>query len=380
MTGSNGMAAGNTLLEAIIQGLSEIFERKAIQDIFLEKATVPIIDSKFFEGNEVIDRLNMLKKKEINYRILDCSLEQGLPVIGLLLEKDGKYHVHFGADPSPITALERCLTETFQGRNINELPLYEPLKESEDEQVLFENEKKEYTDSSGQVPSWLVNGCNAKFKGFVHEKTVSDEDDMNYYLQILSDMKCKLFVCKMNNLGFPAVRLYVPGITENHCPNPDYCIEKKVPVRAIELLRKLPLLTDDDFHELARIIKKWLKVEYGYEKEDDICRDDYLNLKYNMPVGNFNNKIFEGPLLIAAIFCRGGYDELGMRVFEKYVSKKSIPEESAEFLRVKLKSKKTLFLPTEWPSCPDCDKCRSRNICSESILRPLASRLEKVLS
>ena len=225
MTGSNGMAAGNTMLEAIIQGMSEIFERQVIQEVFLHKTTLPTIDDAYFNGTDVLNRLKRLNKKGIKYRILDCSINKGFPVIGFLLEKNGKYHIHFGADPSPITALERCLTETFQGRDIDEIPLYPPLKEDSDEKELFRNEVKQYTDSTGQVPEWLLVGSERKFEGFIHETTLSDEKDMEYYLQLLSDLGYKLYVCDMGVLGFPAVRLFVPGITENHCPTPESTIK-----------------------------------------------------------------------------------------------------------------------------------------------------------
>lgn len=115
MTGSNGMAAGNTYKEAIIQGLSEIFERYAISRMFLEEITPPTVCEDIFNETEVIRRLKRLKIVGVNYKILDCSLGINIPVLALLIEKGGKYHIHYGADPSPITALERCLTEIFQG-------------------------------------------------------------------------------------------------------------------------------------------------------------------------------------------------------------------------------------------------------------------------
>lgn len=96
MTGSNGMAAGNTYKEAIIQGLSEIFERYAISRMFLEEITPPTVCEDIFNETEVIRRLKRLKIVGVNYKILDCSLGINIPVLALLIEKGGKYHIHYG--------------------------------------------------------------------------------------------------------------------------------------------------------------------------------------------------------------------------------------------------------------------------------------------
>ena len=49
---------------------------------------------------------------------MDCSCGMGIPAMGVLIKnkENTKYQFHIGVDPSPITALERCLTELFQGR------------------------------------------------------------------------------------------------------------------------------------------------------------------------------------------------------------------------------------------------------------------------
>lgn len=364
MTGSNGMASGNTVLEATIQGLSEIFEREAIQHLFLEKVTPPVIEEQIFEGTDVLDRLRRLKRAGINYRILDCSLGKGLPVIGLLIEKENRYHIHFGADPSPITALERCLTETFQGRELDNIPLYLPLEETEDRRVLFENERKEYTDSTGQVPVWLIDGQESwKFDGFRHPVSVSDEDDMAYYLQILDEMEKKLYVRECGFCGFPTVRLYVPGMTENHCPEPSYCLDKQMPKHLKEYMRRMPLLTDEEHEKLADGISQWLCEKFGINGAEDFISADSIGLKYIFPIGHFSGRQWDERLLVAAIYLRGGRKEQGMELLNRYISESGLSAPKAEMLRARLSSRALTFLPTEWSQCPDCSTCRAQNRC-----------------
>lgn len=381
MTGSNGMASGNTMLEAIIQGLSEIFERYVIQELFLNKMTPPQIDIKYFEGTEILERIKKLENRGIKYKILDCSLGKGLPVIGLLLEKNNKYHIHFGADPSPITALERCLTETLQGRSVDEIPLLPLLKVTADKKVLFENEKKEYTDSTGQVPMWILySEYSWPFNGFVHNVSMTDEDDMRYYLKILSDLDKKLYVHENSFLGFPSVRLYVPGMTENHCPYLELCIEKSIPIDLEKLLNRLPILTNEEYKKLAYGIKQWLKTDYEITNMNKFVAKELTSIKKVFPIGIFPVKWWDERLLIAAIFIRGGIIEDGNKLLNIYISENKVNEQEAKILKLRLFSQSLTFLNSEWPQCPNCDVCQAKHLCYQDIVNRISKEYSILLN
>ena len=117
-TGSNGMCAGNTRAEAIIQGLSEIYERYAQFLIFRDNPVIPRIPKELFEKEEIYRKLSILEGFDFQYDILDLSMGKGLPVIGLRLTRpdDGATAFRIGADPSPITALEKALITLLPGR------------------------------------------------------------------------------------------------------------------------------------------------------------------------------------------------------------------------------------------------------------------------
>lgn len=380
MTGSNGMAAGNTTLEATIQGLSEIFEREAIQQLFLHELTPPQIDEEIFKDQVVLEKLNKLRNQGIDYRILDCSLGKGLPVIGLLITKNQRYHIHFGADPSPITALERCLTEIFQGREVTNLPLYEPMQRTDDQSQLFRNEQREYTDSTGRVPIWLIEGPSSwKFESFPHPVTISDEDDMKYYLSILEKMGKKLYIRETGSLGVPSVRLYVPGITENHLPNPELCIRKKMPRDIQQMICRLPLLSDSEFSKLANLLNEWLQKDLRIETPYQLKNHD-LNLKNIFPIGTFPCRKWDDLLLVAAIYIRGGLFELGQDYLNYFISERGFQRKEAELLMIRLRSKKLMFLLSEWPQCPECDHCRARVHCRKKEIEEFAVRISAALN
>lgn len=375
MTGSNGMAAGNTRLEAIIQGLSEIFERAAIHTLFWNKITPPSISMEYFAGTDVYERLKCLFTRGISYTVFDCSLGKGFPVIGLLIEKGGRYHMHFGADPSPITALERCLTEVFQGRTIDQLPLYPLLSEDAEIDELFFNEERQYTDSTGQVPAWMVRDIsNNTFKGFDHPVTINDEDDMAYYLKILNNLGKKLYVCDCGMLGFPVVRLYVPGLTENHCPTPEFCLQNAVPANIRMGLCRLPLLSDEEFNALARAIQNWLSSVYHIQSAKFALNGNFAKLKFVFPAGNFAGRMWDDSLIIAAIYMRGGMIEQGMEWLTLYITEHKLDVQQAGALKMRLKSKSLAFLPSEWPQCPDCSTCRAAYVCHADVVEQFRNK------
>lgn len=118
MCTSNGMCAGNTPKEAIIQGMSEIFERFIVRKIYYDNISFPDIPSRCFENTTISKLINEIRNKyEWDFYIKDCSCNMGIPAIGILIidRKNLKYLFHIGVDPSPITALERTLTEVYQG-------------------------------------------------------------------------------------------------------------------------------------------------------------------------------------------------------------------------------------------------------------------------
>lgn len=380
MSGSNGMAAGNTVIEAVIQGLSEVFEREAVHKLFLEPFTPPQIDESLFKGTEVLVRLKKLVNIGVKFRILDCSLGKRLPVIGLLIEKNGLFHIQFGADPSPITALERCLTETFQGRTINEIPFYPLLPAGSDEKVYYENEWREFSDSSGRVPAWILNTQPSwDFQGFEHPVTYNDEDDMQYYHSILKSMNKKLYIRETNVLGFPAVRIYVPQMTVNHCPKIEYCSTHKLNDKTLELLGKLPLLVDEQFACLADEIIAFYQKEFGYKNAIECTVSDLGLLEQAFPPGNFPGLLWDKRVLFAAILFRAEIYDVSSYFLESYIKEKKIAPEKANILRVRIKSHKMFFSPMEWPQCPNCNNCKAANYCGKETLERLQLQFNKLL-
>lgn len=220
IVGSNGMCSGNTLAEALLHGICEVFERKVLKQLSLSPCSPPDVPLELFASHDIHEDLNRLAKRNgYEVHVKDCSLGLRLPVVGLLIQDgSGRYAFHLGADPSPVTALERCLTEMCQGGRI-----------------LFKN-AGELEDTSGDVPvsefwksqlhlnirsyegHWppaiLRQEPDYPFGGFQHPVSASDEDDLKYVLGIVEDAGWDLLVRDNSFLGFPSYHVYIPGVSE----------------------------------------------------------------------------------------------------------------------------------------------------------------------
>lgn len=218
---SNGMCAGNTPKEAIIQGLNEILERYISKEIYERQISFPDIPISAFEETPVYNKLIKLSE-DTNYHIhiKDCSLNIGIPAIGVLIynQEKTKYHFHLGVDPSPITALERTLTEVYQGRFEAHLKKidweYQSLMLTDT--VLSRKELyKTTTTGRGHHPiSLLVKQPSYAFNGFDDSWGISDNEDLKKLLAIFSNLNVDVFIRDVSFLGFPAYNIFVPGISE----------------------------------------------------------------------------------------------------------------------------------------------------------------------
>lgn len=130
LSGSNGLAAGNTWEEAIIQGAGEVLERYAAVTAVLERAPLPTIDPATLPPEPAVKAFfKLCQEQGIRCLIKDFSLGRGLPCIGLLIEDPrlqdsdnplksayAGQRFRVAASPRPREALIRCLTEESQSR------------------------------------------------------------------------------------------------------------------------------------------------------------------------------------------------------------------------------------------------------------------------
>ena len=207
--GSNGMCAGNNPKEAIIQGLSEIVERYVLRLIYQNNLSLPSIPKEEFMGNDIYEKIIILEREnDVTIDIKDCSCGYGIPAIGVLITKNNtnKYQFRIGVDPSPITALERSLTEMFQGR----LDLF-----FFDINIGYQTKQLSDIAGVGQYPiSMFYKKPSYEYKGFDSQLSRDDDYDLRFMIKTIRRMGFNIYIRDVSFLGFPSYRIYIPGMSE----------------------------------------------------------------------------------------------------------------------------------------------------------------------
>jgi ribosomal protein S12 methylthiotransferase accessory factor len=121
--GSNGMAAGNTVEEAIIQASCEIFERHTQVQVIKPEKIVPSIDLDSVDNAVIRDMVRFYQGKNVDVIVKDLSLDGVLPAVGVLFINNNlrpdrlEYRILIpGVSFNRDEGLTRCFTESMQGR------------------------------------------------------------------------------------------------------------------------------------------------------------------------------------------------------------------------------------------------------------------------
>lgn len=196
-TGSSGCAAGNTIEEALTQGLSEICEHYVSDLIFLETRSLPTLNIKKINCSDYIKTFfQTLENKGYSYTIFDFSYLFNLPVIGLFII-DKNTHLSFlnlGAFPVFDIALERCCTETFQGFSEvlgdNIKKYMRPIGQTDPNAILFWN-KSCITMSDTYPDIFILNTHEVEDynKNIFLENNKYSNFDFNTYYRNIFNMK-----------------------------------------------------------------------------------------------------------------------------------------------------------------------------------------------
>jgi ribosomal protein S12 methylthiotransferase accessory factor len=222
---SNGMSAGNTLAEAQVQCLSEIFERAVKREILEGELALPDVPQEVLaKYPSILAGIQGLEEQGFPVLVKDASLGGEFPVmcVTLMNPRTGGVFASFGAHPSLEVALERSLTELLQGRSfegLNDLP--QPTFES---QALMEpnNFVEHFIDSSGVV-SWRFFSAKADFEfvewdftsqsGFSEREKASAEEAATLF-GILEGLGKEVYMAVYEHLGATACRILVPDYSE----------------------------------------------------------------------------------------------------------------------------------------------------------------------
>jgi ribosomal protein S12 methylthiotransferase accessory factor len=217
---SNGMSAGNTLAEAQVQCLSEIFERAVKRDIIEREIALPDVPQAVLDQYpQILAGIRALEEQGFPVLIKDASLGGIYPVmcVTLMNPRTGGVFASFGAHPSFEVALERSLTELLQGRSfegLNDLPPPTFVSEAVTEPNNF---VEHFIDSSG-ILSWRFFSAKSDYAfaewDFTSKGADANTEEADALFGILKAMNKESYVAVFDQLGATACRIVVPGYSE----------------------------------------------------------------------------------------------------------------------------------------------------------------------
>lgn len=213
---SNGMSAGNTVYEARVQCLSEIFERAIKNKIILEEIALPDVPEDVLKKYpSIVEGIQALEERGFPVLVKDASLGGKYPVmcVTLMNPKTGGVFASFGAHPNFEVALERSLTELLQGRSFEGLndmpaPTFNTFAIQEQNNII-----DHFIDSTGVV-SWKFFSNKAQYDFAEWNFSGSTKDEFNYLMGIFERENREVYIADYEELGAAACRILVPGFSE----------------------------------------------------------------------------------------------------------------------------------------------------------------------
>lgn len=194
ITTSGGLAAGNSLEEALNQGLSELCEHMTVDKFMLEEQDIYYVIDPSILSPHLQSAINNIEKAGFKFFIFDLSYNFNMPVAMSLLINPFTQHtqINLGAFPIFDIAVERVITEMYQnvkhfaiGNNIDISPQVPYLINSD-------NELNHRHNSLGEVKTFneeillnkikIVQSCNTKI--FKTDKELSNKEILNYLVDL----------------------------------------------------------------------------------------------------------------------------------------------------------------------------------------------------
>ena len=265
--GTNGFAAGNTLEEACVQGLSEIIERYCAREFFLNPINLPTIPKKYYEKyTNLTSMISAIENLGFKLTIKDSSLNKNLPVVCIIFEdiknpKNG-VTIKFGAHPYFPIALERTLTEFLQGfevfgKNHFKMKFHVNDNNVKNEKIIMENmvNKSFLKKNHPCIIKLLSEEKDYEFnkKTWYFGENISNKAMFNNLCQRILKYSDDIYIRDLSFLGFPTVLIYIPNISY-------YCVLNQEHFENISKIHEWNLFLNEDKFPQNKTMEELLKL------------------------------------------------------------------------------------------------------------------------
>ncbi len=370
---SNGLCAGNNYYEAVNQGMAEIFERYIYKKILFDNLL--LIDVKIDDSLPIYKKIVDLEKNGYTIRIKDCSNDV-LPVIGVLIIKDDKYLFTLGSDCDLNIAIQRCLTETFQGlsdyNQINKKMKsihnnYDKLTEDEK----YVNWLQCYASNNGIHPQNIFSTENVKnYKDLkIFKSLPTNKEVFDYMIKIIKKLKLNIFIKDYSYLGFSTYKIYIPKLS-----NISFINDKEIVLYNNYDNIKEIYFDIENFNDRKKItnVIKVLKTVMNSKKYSLVSLGNFFHTERYLKT-NYNNITFQflvGLLELKLYNEIHAVNEMDDEKVKSYFNQINSIDNNINRFNFVLKD-----LNLKTPSCPNCNLCKLKNKCKYKNWQ----RIDKIL-
>lgn len=398
LSGSNGMAAGNTPEEGIFQALCELVERFAARTVYFDQLTPPTVPENylalFIEEYQIIQAI-----RNNGYKVLvkDFSCSKLLPAVGVIIidKTSSKYRLNIGAETSFKLALSRALTEIYQGISNDDFmeSFMLPIPTSKQDYFISDSldcmERREaemqkfIMNGTGVFPLSLFETNNSyEFSPEAFSPKENYKEEIKQLVKLFGSLGYDIYIRDVSFLGFPSFHVYIPQVSvwgrksKNGRPTiksimrgieddklEDFFFPSQTlldsPERLKSLLNILAPNRDVLYSKLR--LSEMLKLDFRQE-----CSFTHISVNFFITLLCFANKEYRNAMKFLKAFINendlhdNDYYSSVYSLFSYYDSDKTLDELNRNFsseLLNEFSSIETLFSHIDFPLCPNCEDC-----------------------
>lgn len=384
---TNGLCAGNTFHEAVVQGIFEVFERHVRRRIYEGKTQVSLIQESELKNLAAYKMLYEIRNKGYEWNVIDCTDGGRFPVLGVIIWDKLKENYIFvmGADLDMDICIQRCITEMFQGRNFNFL-FRKYLKSKYDiyqDKELECNEEyhKAVTSNDGRVPYHVLycNKYSTQWTKVFNEQMGTNKEVYERLYHMLKEGGYTLYIRDMSYLGFPTYRVYIPGLSEVIDATKCYLLHDVAIGQFVENICKIDVLDEDKVEDI--INQAYILYDIPFNKnisflqrmkgvvlreKQYVLDNDYLFFILNKRLKRDEECIKSLVTLIDK------YPHLKREIFMLFMNHLDTGIDSIE-IETNSIVKKENELP--FICCPDCEKCNLKSVCQIDNWKNIVDKL-----
>lgn len=257
--GSNGMCAGNTPSEALVQGLSEVVERLVQTKIVMERVKLPDVSEEYLMKCPSIYNMYKIIRQLKDYEVIikDCSFGGKYSAVALVIvEKNtGKCGVKVGAHPDYSIAIERLFTEATQGLNLEHFAKKTVVDFYNNGVNTRTNLMNGFKTGDALYPyELLCEESEYEFVEPVEGSNMSNKEMLQSMINLFLDDGYDVLIHDVSYLGFPSYQVLVPGVSEMNYPEDNYFEAENTRFHIQQLLNNPKYINTDNCKYVISVI------------------------------------------------------------------------------------------------------------------------------